>query len=65
MLWLAVHIWALLFAAFGVGLGVGWWVWGAKPRTPPASQNGDTALGTLNIDYDPAGDHEPAERSRG
>lgn len=54
MLWLAVHIWVLLFIAFGIGLGIGWWIWGASDETPPAPQNGDTALGTLDIDYEPA-----------
>lgn len=54
MLWLAVHIWVLLFAAFGIGLGIGWWIWGASDDAPPAPQNGDSPLGTLDIDYDPA-----------
>lgn len=55
MLWLAVHIWVLLFVAFSVGVGIGWWIWGAAgDKAPPAPQNGDSPLGTLNIDYDPA-----------
>ena len=26
MLWLAIHMWALLIAAFAIGLAIGWWV---------------------------------------
>jgi len=29
MVWLAAQIWILLAVSFAVGLGVGWWVWGA------------------------------------
>ncbi len=50
MLWLAVHMWALLLAAFGVGLGAGWWIWGQKPRPPAPVQMDDAPLGTLNLD---------------
>jgi len=28
MVWLATHMWALLIAAFAVGVAVSWWVWG-------------------------------------
>jgi len=54
MLWLAVHMWFLLFTAFAIGIGIGWWIWGtrtnARPPAPP--QKRDAPMGTLNIDYD-------------
>ncbi|MGV6802449.1 MAG: hypothetical protein ACWA5L_11055 [bacterium] len=28
MIWLAAHIWVLLFLAFLLGLLIGWWIWG-------------------------------------
>ncbi|PQA86668.1 hypothetical protein [Hyphococcus luteus] len=52
MLWLAVHMWALLLAAFGVGLGAGWWIWGQRNRPPAPSETGDAPLGTLDLDDD-------------
>jgi len=52
MLWLAVHMWALLLAAFGVGLGAGWWIWGQKTRPPAPAKMDDAPLGTLNLDDD-------------
>jgi len=49
MIWLAAHMWLLLFTAFGTGLGVGWWIWGAQTdQMPPASS--DTPMGSLNND---------------
>ncbi|WP_425408744.1 hypothetical protein [Hyphococcus sp.] len=54
MLWLAVHIWVLLFVSFGIGLGIGWWIWGAPQKAQPMTKNSDTPMGTLDIDYDPA-----------
>ncbi|WDI31100.1 hypothetical protein PUV54_14180 [Hyphococcus flavus] len=54
MVWLAAHIWFLLFIAFGIGLGTGWWIWGARSEQPSQPQNSDTPMGTLDIDYDPA-----------
>lgn len=50
MLWLAVHMWALLLAAFGVGLGAGWWIWGQKSRPPASVHMDDAPLGTLNLE---------------
>ena len=51
MLWLAAHMWMLLFASFAIGLGVGWWIWGA--RTPlAASLGGDEPMGTLDSDLE-------------
>lgn len=61
MLWLAVHMWALLLAAFAVGLGVGWWIWGQRDEPPAPAQNEPAPLGTLNIDDDPGA--VPPERS--
>lgn len=53
MIWLAAHMWFLLFISFAVGLGVGWRIWGARTdqAPPPASSPpGDTAMGTLDSD---------------
>ena len=52
MLWLAVHMWALLLAAFGVGLGVGFWIWGQRSQPPAPVKMEDAPLGTLNLDDD-------------
>jgi len=60
MLWLAAHMWMLLFAAFAIGLGVGWWIWGA--RAPVAASLGEEApLGTLASDHEVALDAEDEE----
>ncbi len=67
MLWLAAHIWIFLFTAFCIGLGIGWWIWGAGDDTPPDHTGADPAMGTLNTDYDPAAEALPArapERSQ-
>ena len=50
MLWLALHMWALLFAAFIIGLVVGWWVWGQRPNTPAPAPRGNAPLGSLDLD---------------
>lgn len=50
MLWLAAHMWFLLFLAFAVGLGIGWWVWGARADND-APVKGDTPMGTLESDF--------------
>ena len=58
MLWLVVHIWALLLATFAIGVGIGWWIWGGgstKQMPEPLSKR-EAPMGTLNIDYDPATD---------
>ena len=48
MIWLAAHMWFLLFISFAIGLGVGWRIWGARTdQTPPPE---DTAMGTLDSD---------------
>lgn len=55
MLWLAAHMWFLLFLSFAFGLGAGWWIWGARTDdTAPAK--GDAPMGTLESDFtaDPA-----------
>ena len=62
MIWLAVHMWALLFAAFLIGIGIGWWIWGASENASAPPRAGDTPMGTLDLDYDPAAD--ASERSR-
>ncbi|MEZ5892297.1 MAG: hypothetical protein R3C58_04020 [Parvularculaceae bacterium] len=63
MLWLAIHMWALLFAAFAIGLGIGWWVWGANGRhDAPPSARSDTPIGTLDIDYEPAAEADGDKR---
>ena len=30
MFWLIAHMWFLLLCAFALGIGIGWWVWGAQ-----------------------------------
>jgi len=54
MLWLAMHMWALLAAAFAIGIAIGWWIWGAASRTPAPAPAEET-LGSLNLD-DETGD---------
>ncbi len=56
MIWLAAHMWLLLLTSFAIGLGIGWWIWGARMiETPIAPPKGDTAMGTLDSD-------EPGEK---
>lgn len=50
MVWLAIHMWALLFAAFGVGLATGWWMRGAPKRRSRKTARPDAPLGTLDSD---------------
>ncbi len=49
MLWLAFHMWFLLVLAFATGLGVGWWIWGAR-SAPVATLDDETTMGTLESD---------------
>ncbi|NOX83296.1 MAG: hypothetical protein GXP06_09985 [Alphaproteobacteria bacterium] len=49
MLWLALHMWFLLVLAFATGLGVGWWIWGAR-SAPVATLDDETTMGTLESD---------------
>jgi hypothetical protein len=49
MIWLAAHMWILLILAFSTGLGVGWWIWGARTDKTPQIP-GDAPMGTLNSD---------------
>lgn len=51
MIWLAAHMWFLLLTTFAIGLGIGWWIWGARTieKTAPP-QVSDTAMGTLESD---------------
>ncbi|MBL4618566.1 MAG: hypothetical protein GXP04_01390 [Alphaproteobacteria bacterium] len=49
MIWLAAHMWILLIAAFGTGLGIGWWIWGAQTKKMNSSL-GDAPMGSLNSD---------------
>lgn len=53
MLWLALHMWALLLAAFVIGVAVGWWIWGQRQAPPPAAM-GDAPLGSLELDDGPS-----------
>ena len=58
MLWLALHMWALLLAAFVIGLAVGWWIWGQRQRPPAPAATGEAApktlaLGSLDLDGEP------------
>lgn len=49
MIWLATHMWFLLLTSFAVGLGVGWWIWGARTdkSAPPVQP---APMGTLDSD---------------
>lgn len=58
MLWLAAHMWILLIAAFAIGLGVGWWIWGAHATNPSPISNEDQPMGTLEIDFETMDDDE-------
>ena len=61
MLWLAAHMQFLLFVAFFIGLGVGWWIWGARGSKRRAmARRGEALMGTLDSDYRPASEPEPA-----
>ena len=51
MIWLATHMWFLLFTTFAIGLGVGWWIWGARTiEKTTVPQQGDTPMGSLESD---------------
>ena len=51
MIWLAAHMWFLLFTTFAIGLGIGWWIWGARATDKvTAPQQSDTSMGTLEND---------------
>ena len=52
MLWLALHMWALLLAAFVIGLAIGWWIWGQRQTPPVPAATGDAPLGSLDLDGD-------------
>ncbi|WP_375205955.1 hypothetical protein [Hyphococcus sp.] len=57
MLWLALHMWALLLAAFSIGLAVGWWIWGQRQSATAPAISGETQargveLGSLDLDGD-------------
>jgi hypothetical protein len=57
MLWLAVHMWVLLFTAFAIGLGAGWWIWGRHASPPAPAPLREAALGSLELEDDaPTGD---------
>ncbi len=47
MLWLAIHMWFLLLAAFAIGLATGWWM---RRDAPAAPARPETSLGTLDMD---------------
>lgn len=60
MLWLAAHMQFLLFIAFFIGLGVGWWIWGEKSASKGALPPREEALmGTLDSEFQPASDPAP------
>jgi len=50
MLWLTIHMWFLIFAAFLIGLGAGWWIWGARASGAPLRTREDTPMGSLKTD---------------
>ena len=62
MLWLAVHMWALLLTSFVIGLGAGWWIWGQR-EMPPSSELSDAPLGTLDLEEDATATAETRDRS--
>ncbi|MEO1251413.1 MAG: hypothetical protein AAFW81_03590 [Pseudomonadota bacterium] len=47
MIWLAIHMWALLFAAFAIGVGTGLWI---RASRNDDRETGDAPLGTLDAD---------------
>jgi|GEM_PF-1842330 len=60
MLWLIAHMWFLLFCAFALGLGIGWWVWGAaaanklsKPTASAIGEDGAIEQGSLAAEAPP------------
>ena len=51
MIWLAAHMWFLLFTSFAIGLGIGCWIWGARRiEKTPSPQASDTGMGSLDGD---------------
>lgn len=52
MLWLAAHMWILLFTAFLIGVGIGWWIFGGTKEGPPPLSVEDE-LGSLDSDVEP------------
>ena len=55
MIWLAAHMWFLLLLTFSIGLGVGWWIWGARAQTE-APPRGEAPMGSLENDGPPLDD---------
>lgn len=65
MIWLAIHMWLLLLAAFAVGMGAGLWIRAGGARRPPAPADGDeAALGTLELDGPAVSDPRPERNTR-
>lgn len=62
MLWLAAHMWILLIAAFAVGIGVGWWLWGARAQGAAPLSDDEQPMGTLEIDFEAPDDESHAVR---
>lgn len=62
MLWLAAHMWILLIAAFAIGLGVGWWIWGAHATNTSPVSSEDQPMGTLEIDFETMDDADDESR---
>ena len=58
MIWLAAHMWFLLLVTFSIGLGVGWWIWGASTQTD-ATPTGEAPMGSLENDGLPVDDQRP------
>lgn len=47
MIWLVAHMWFLLICAFVLGIGIGWWAWGAQAIEPSKSRLAMTATTNL------------------
>lgn len=55
MIWLAIHMWVLLFAAFCVGVATGLWMRSAAKKS--SSGPTETPMGTLDIDAPKSSDN--------
>ena len=51
MFWLIAHMWILLFTAFMIGVGAGWWIWGQRKSRD--DRHAEPQLGTLEADGTP------------
>lgn len=58
MIWLAIHMWALLAGSFVIGILVGWWIWRSKPTV---RRSGERAPQIGSLEDDAPRETQPGE----